>query len=319
MQVLLDETYLLIAVGTLTLISMTFLFIDGVESLASRKNLTRFATGALLAAVLTALPETIIALTSPFHSDAVALEIGIGSVLAAPSMTLFIGVAIVGLSWRRVDLHKLTRRQISVNYAGFMAFISIALIASMLPPFLRFLVGISLILGYVAFARHFYLQGGERVEEGRVSYFERVLDRKWTGLILMQVLMASILMVIGANAFISGISRLTDPFTYSLLVSPFATCLEELVVAIFWMIFGKHDISLSLLSGENLTQSTLVMGLASIFTGWDLPESSMYVFALYWGAGSLYIALLMLSRVRALTLGFAFYAAYFLISLSRVL
>jgi cation:H+ antiporter len=64
-------------------------FVNGVEALGERLGLTRFATGALLAAVLTALPETIIALMSPFHEAEGAREEGLSSVIVAPSITLF--------------------------------------------------------------------------------------------------------------------------------------------------------------------------------------------------------------------------------------
>ena len=45
------------------LVVSTVVFVDGVERIAARLGLTRFATGALLAAALTALPESFIALT----------------------------------------------------------------------------------------------------------------------------------------------------------------------------------------------------------------------------------------------------------------
>jgi Ca2+/Na+ antiporter len=70
------------------LVVSTVVFVDGVERIAARLGLTRFATGALLAAALTALPESFIALISPLHGSAKAVEIGAASVLAAPSITL---------------------------------------------------------------------------------------------------------------------------------------------------------------------------------------------------------------------------------------
>jgi len=49
------------------LVVSTVVFVDGVERIAARLGLTRFATGALLAAALTALPESFIALISPLQ------------------------------------------------------------------------------------------------------------------------------------------------------------------------------------------------------------------------------------------------------------
>jgi Ca2+/Na+ antiporter len=63
------------------LVVSTVVFVDGVERIAARLGLTRFATGALLAAALTALPESFIALISPLHGSAKAVEIGAASVL----------------------------------------------------------------------------------------------------------------------------------------------------------------------------------------------------------------------------------------------
>lgn len=122
------------------------LFTNGIEWLGKHFNLAEGAVGSVLAAVGTALPETMIPLVAILFAGGTAgAEIGIGAILGAPFMlatlAMFVtGVAVLGF-WRRraagtrmqVDLGLLSRdaRAFFVTYA---IAIGAAFLPSALPP-----------------------------------------------------------------------------------------------------------------------------------------------------------------------------------------
>jgi cation:H+ antiporter len=62
-------------------------FVNGIEWLGKKLNLSEGAVGSVLAAVGTALPETLIPIIAIVFSDAAqGHEIGIGAILGAPLM-----------------------------------------------------------------------------------------------------------------------------------------------------------------------------------------------------------------------------------------
>ena len=91
------------------------LFTNGVEWLGKRLNLSEGAVGSVLAAVGTALPETMIPVIALIGGGAEAVNIGTGAILGAPLMlstlAMFVtGFAIVAFKRRREDL-QLSRSQ----------------------------------------------------------------------------------------------------------------------------------------------------------------------------------------------------------------
>ena len=83
------------------------LFVNGVEWLGKLFDLSEGAVGSVLAAVGTALPETLIPIIAIiFGQEKAGHEIGIGAILGAPLMlstlAMFVtGVAVVGFRHKR--------------------------------------------------------------------------------------------------------------------------------------------------------------------------------------------------------------------------
>ncbi len=260
------------------LVVSTVVFVDGVERLASRLGLTRFATGALLAAVLTALPESFIALISPFHASAEATMVGAASVLAAPSITLLLGAPAIALVMSGAKLSQGVWR----NYLWFAVLFPVAVLSPfLLPQAGRLPLAVLLVLLYVVFARGIVLAEDDVLVSVDATLVEKLLRKENISLAALQSAVAVSGMAYGADMFLDVMSSLENHFTYTLLVSPFATCIEEVLAASYWTFKRKPDIALSLLSGENLIQATLVVGLGIAATGWDLPYRAVYVSAVY--------------------------------------
>ncbi|MDQ3999845.1 MAG: sodium:calcium antiporter, partial [Actinomycetota bacterium] len=93
-------------VGSLVaILGAAVLFTNAVEMLGERLNLGSGAVGSLLAAVGTALPETMIPVVALIaaalageSAGGVASEIGIGAILGAPFLLTTLAMFVVGVS-----------------------------------------------------------------------------------------------------------------------------------------------------------------------------------------------------------------------------
>ncbi|MFB6302259.1 MAG: sodium:calcium antiporter [Haloferacaceae archaeon] len=94
------------------------IFTNGVEWLGNRLGVSEGATGSILAAVGTALPETMIPVIAILSavlgggSQAAADEVGVGAILGAPFMLATIGMFLLGAS----TLYFRNRREYGTNF-----------------------------------------------------------------------------------------------------------------------------------------------------------------------------------------------------------
>lgn len=84
--------------GLLTILIGAELFTNGVEWLGNRLGLSEGTVGNLLAAVGTALPESIIPLVAFISGNKEAMHIGIGAILGAPFMLGTLAMFVTGFS-----------------------------------------------------------------------------------------------------------------------------------------------------------------------------------------------------------------------------
>lgn len=257
---------------------------------------------------LTALPETIIAVLSPFHGSREAMLVGMGSVLAAPSITLLLAAPLVILFWNQGEVSRL----VACNYVVFAVFITVAVASSLagLGVF-KYLLAVVFLVSYLYLARSMLVEEGELMELHGESLMERLVKLRSSWVVLLQVFLASAGLIFGADLFIDSAVVFVNPFILTLLVSPIATCLEEVLVAFYWTIKKKADIAISLLSGENLTQSTLVVGVGMLFTEWRFPISAATIVAVYVLAAVLLTLFLTLNKARISAFVMLLYPLYF--------
>jgi cation:H+ antiporter len=276
------------------LVASVLAFVNGVEALGERLGLTRFATGALLAAVLTALPETIIAL-----------------VIAAPSITLFLGAPIVGILVREAEV----QQRVSKVYLRFSLLMLPATLVAFLNVVGLYVLGALYLLAFFFVGRWILGEPGELMV-AEATFLERLVGKRSTALVTVQTASAALAMIWAADAFLDSVLLTNDPLVYGLLLSPFATCLEEVLVALVWTVRGKASMGLELLSGENVLQSSLVIGLGLIATGSSLPVGAIRLILLYSAVGGLYSAFLRFAAYRLLLLGLLGYAVYIAVAVS---
>ena len=162
------------------ILGAAILFTNAVEILGDRLNLGAGAVGSVLAAVGTALPETMIPLVAIFGAlllgsgSAAASEIGIGAILGAPfllaTLALFIvGAAALGYRGRRETGSEITAdRQTAIpDLVFFLVCFTPAAAAGLLslPLLLKIVLAVALLVAYVLYVVRTVKKGGEAEED----------------------------------------------------------------------------------------------------------------------------------------------------------
>ena len=319
------------------------LFTNGIEWFGRKLELAEGAVGSILAAVGTALPETMIPIIAIlFASGEAANEVGIGAILGAPFMlatlAMFVtGVAVLVVARRggsddtmRVDTDVLAHdmRYFAIAYA-------IAIGAAFLPlepVWLKWIVAVVLIAIYAWYVKgHFEADPDVDLEDLAPLRFHR-LDRAAHSndptaprlrVVNLQVLAALGLIVLGAFFFVDAVEHLATNFgidgtLLALVVAPIATELPEKFNSVIWVRQGKHTLAMGNISGAMVFQSTIPTVVALVFASnnWVAAPGSYVAFT---SAGIAFLSSAFIFvpmarrgvlRGRGLLVGGLFYLAY---------
>ena len=177
---------ILILVGALLLILLgAELFTNGIEWFGHKLNLAEGAVGSVLAAVATAMPETlipVIAIVGPAlrgEQGSTSEEIGVGAILGAPFMLATLTMFVTGLAVlisSRGD-RRSTRMNINVpvltrDVLFFLGAYAVAIGSALIPPSLtpaRWLVAAGLVIGYGLYVRAHFADEAEGSEAGELA------------------------------------------------------------------------------------------------------------------------------------------------------
>ncbi|MFB6101599.1 MAG: sodium:calcium antiporter [Haloplanus sp.] len=300
------NTLLLVASFLLLLLGAE-IFTNGVEWLGHRLGVSESATGSILAAVGTALPETMIPVIAILQavlgsgSQAAADEVGVGAILGAPFMLSTIAMFLVGSSVlyfqsRRqfgAEMHfneQSTQRDLSFFLVGY----TLAFIAAVIHnELVGIAIGIVLVLLYLVYLVR-SLQSGELVESedleelhlGRIA--EGASKRLTSGgngnhagdphvaLVVLQTLGALGIIIGGAHIFVGQTTWVSEEIlkmpaaVIALLIAPLATELPEKFNSVIWISRDKDTLALGNISGAMAFQGTLPVTLGILFTSWNL-------------------------------------------------
>lgn len=309
------------------------IFVNGVEWLGKRLNLSEGAVGSVLAAVGTALPETLIPIIAiVFSGGEAGHEIGIGAILGAPLMlstlAMFVtGTAVVLFRRRRkhgarvvADYSTMTR-----DLAFFIVVYAVAVLTGLIPTAYRIvqlIIAALLVIAYFGYV--FVMVSEDRNIEGEDElprcYFAPGKKNPALMVILVQVLAALGLIIVGANLFVNSVTIIAaiygvPAFVLALIITPIATELPEKFNSIIWVSREKDTLALGNITGAMVFQSSLIPALGIALTDWQLTTGALLaaLIALV-SAGFLYWELKIKKHISAvmLLLGGVFYLLFIL-------
>lgn len=312
--------------GLLLILGSAHLFTNGVEWLGFRFGLSHGVVGSVLAAVGTALPESVIPLVALLlGSEEAGHAIGTGAILGAPFMlstlALFVlGLAVTVYSFRRASRPRtllVDPRVIGEDLRFFLASYTLAVLAGL--PWVRpvklgfavFLCLLYLLYLYRTFSREAPPLDREEVDPLMIA---RHLPSPPLFLILLQVLLALGVMVEGARLFVHQVEILADawgvpPLLLSLIIAPVATELPEKFNSVIWVGRAKDTLALGNITGAMVFQGSLLPALGLTLTPWRLGYLELVTASI--SLASALVLYLGLVRWRRLGIGQLFLAGAF--------
>jgi cation:H+ antiporter len=257
-------------------------FVNGVEWLGRKLGVGETATGTILAAFGTALPETAVTFVAVvFGRDAAQKDIGVGAALGGPMVLATISYAVVGFAmyWNRRRLGRSThviecdstrlRRDQAWFLSIFIVKVALGLLVFRYKPW----VGAAFLVAYAAYLLR-ELRGaqvlGEEFLEPLKLHPKGDPGLRWP---LLQTGLALIAIAIASKVFVGQLENIgvwagLSPQLVALLLSPVATELPETMNAVIWVRQGKERLALANISGAMMIQATIPTALGLFFTSW---------------------------------------------------
>jgi cation:H+ antiporter len=285
-------------------------FVNGIEWVGRRLSLGETATGTVLAAFGTALPESVVTLVATAFGQADAQrQIGIGATLAYA----IVGLALLGHARGlgrgpacrvQVDHRRLSRDQ-AWFLAIFAAKIALGLVAFAFKPWL----GLAFLGAYALYLRR-------ELEDGKIPIVEPLARTPAPGGVgaaypasarpdiapdaglldiaplkvrprdpepslawaLLQTLAALAVIFVAARVFVGRLEDMAiglglAPQVTALLLSPIATELPEIMNALIWVRQGRERLALANISGAMMIQATVPTAFGLFFTPWHLDPA----------------------------------------------
>jgi cation:H+ antiporter len=284
------QEIVILLITLVLIVASSELFTNGIEWLGQRLNLSEGVVGSVLAAVGTALPETLIPIVAlVFYGNQNGAEVGIGAIAGAPFMLSTLTLGLCGLtcllctaSGRRTPGITLKNVVIKRDLKFFIVAYCLALAASFLPgdPGLRYLRQITaaiLVLIYPYYLYVSFRHEGEVGVEPEKLYLDRLLNigSQKLRLILPQIVLSLIGITGGAYIFVHYIQDLAGsigvpPLLLSLIVTPIATEAPEKINSILWLRAKKDTLAVGNVTGALVFQSCFPVAFGVAFTAWSL-------------------------------------------------
>jgi cation:H+ antiporter len=309
------------------------LFTNAVEWIGHRLELGEGAVGSLLAAVGTAMPETLVAIVALVGATK-SEDVAIGAIVGAPFLLGTLAMGLVGLF---AYLYRRRRRQgtglrahvptLDRDLIFFLVFFALALALGFgAPTEVRVPAGIAFFIAYPIYVWRTLVRGGAIQAEETLNplIMERRSRRRSDPSLVMaaiQFLVGLGAMVGGAHLFVEELLNVAESIgveaiVLSLILAPLATELPEKVNSFFWVREGKDSLALGNITGAMVFQSTIPVGIGLTFTDWDLAGNAAISMALGLAGGILaYWALRLRGRFElpAVIAWIALYSAFIIV------
>ena len=275
------------------ILGAAILFTNAVEMLGERLNMGHGSVGSILAAVGTALPETMIPIVAILGAVIVgtgghaAGEIGIGAILGAPFLLATLAFFLVGVSAigfrrrRRTGSEIITTPQTLTDLVFFLICYGLATGAGVvrLPFFLKIILAVLLLLAYLLYVVWTIRHGGEAGEgEGEAPSNLTLWPLRSpapTWAVATQLVGMVVVMGFAAHFFVDAVGHISIAVgipagLIALVLAPLATELPEKFNSIIWLRENKDTLALGNITGAMVFQSTIPVSVGMMFTPWDL-------------------------------------------------
>ncbi|MDX9872817.1 MAG: sodium:calcium antiporter [Clostridia bacterium] len=278
-------TYVTLLISLAIILAGAEIFTNGVEWLGKKLHLGEGAVGSILAAVGTALPETMIPVIAIlFGSGEESTHIGIGAILGAPFMLSTLAMLITGVAAILCKINNETRTcmlcDISImrrDISFFIVVYFVALAAAFLPNhFFKVIVAAFLVGAYVIYAVQ-TIRSGKSCGEAELNplIFRKKEENPALSWVISQVVFALVLIIAGANLFVGAITDISiawgiPAFILAIIIAPIATELPEKFNSVVWVRHGKDTLALGNITGAMVFQSSLIPALGILLTPWEL-------------------------------------------------
>jgi cation:H+ antiporter len=330
----------ILVVSFVVILTGAELFTNGIEWFGHKLELGEGAIGSVLAAVGTALPETMIPFIAiVFGGGGSGSEVGVGAILGAPFMLSTLAMFVTGAAIILMRRQRSTGETLSVDtgvlghdMAYFAVAYAIAIGAAFLPVewiWPRYLIALALLGTY-----GYYVWGHLRAEaaehEGLAPLRFHRLDRRAPQhpapprlvIVTFQVIFSLGLIIGGAFGFVRGVEDIASSFgldetLLALVIAPIATELPEKLNSVLWVRRGKDTLAMGNITGAMVFQSAIPTSIGLVFaaSSWTVVGAGVaFTSAIIAFASSACIFLPMVRRnrltARVLLVGGIFYLAY---------
>jgi cation:H+ antiporter len=262
-------------------------FTNAVEWLGRRLDLGAGAVGALLAAVGTALPESVIPIVALVGGGSgEEVQLAYGAIIGAPFMLATVAMVLVVASahlfrrrreqGRRLALEvPTTRRDLAFFLTLFPIGIALGAIGAPMPW--RIAAAVALLCGYGVYVRMTVKHSaGAEDEDLRALYVDTSKDDPPSALqIAVQFVISLAAIIAGAELFVTAVESIAHTLGVPLLVlalilAPLATELPEKANSVLWIRKGKDALAAGNVTGAMAFQATIPVAFGLLATPWAL-------------------------------------------------
>jgi cation:H+ antiporter len=300
-------TALLFIASLILVVVASELFTNAIEWAGYLLNLGTGATGSLLAALGTSLPETVVPIVALATHSPAADSVATGAVLGSPFLLLTLGAGATGVAVvLRGGARKLVidRQQARRDLGVFLGAFTLAVLSSVLPSGARIVVGALLLLAYAM-----YVIATLRGSAAAGASPEPLHIVRWRPsdphavLVTLQLLIAVALLVVGSQLFVTALDRTASALqipalVLALVIVPVATELPETLNSVLWVRTNDDMLAFGNVAGSAAFQSCVLAAIGVVFTTWHPGSAGLISATLTVLTAAFLLALLWNGRAR---------------------
>lgn len=312
------------------------LFTNALEHVGQRLNLSEGLVGSVLAAVATALPETVVPVIAVFFGGtdrAMNEDIGIGAILGSPLMLVTLAMALIGLftgtkrGWNTPLKPELSGLLRDLGY--FLVAYAIAFISLYVPRpsgGVHLMAGLCLVFLYGYYVYNTVQASAMLVDRGHGTRADSPLLLSHMGLPsaltweIAQLIIGLSCIIVGAKLFVAGVEHVAaftaiSALVLSLVIIPIATEMPEKFNSILWVRRGKDTLAFGNVTGAMVFQGTLLPAFGMQLAAWTPGYQVFWAMGLSFAVTTWTLILALRRKLTplALMLNGATYVLFFLV------